>query len=104
MVRFQFISQNRIDISDFILNADLCSHKRSVAYWCESVRNKNKTLPFYAKKRSSNDDTRDSIVNQEADVVLMGIGCPPTATGKYFLITDSNPPYSLGMNGIDGVQ
>lgn len=84
----------------FIPGADLCSHKRSVAYWCESVRSSNKTLAFYAKKIWSNNDTRNSIVDQEADVVRMGIECLPTATGRYFLNTNSNAPYSLGINGI----
>lgn len=87
-----------------VLYADLCSHKRSVAYWCESVSSRNETMVFYARKSSSNNNTHNSIVSQETDVVLMGIGCPPTASGKYFLTTGSNPPYSLGMNGIDGME
>lgn len=86
---------------DFIFGVDLCSHKRSVAYWCESVRNRNTTAAFYGEKRWSNNDTRNSILDQEADVVRMGIECPPTATGRYFLNTNSNSPYSLGMNEID---
>lgn len=85
-----------------ILGVDLCSHKRSVAYWSESVGNMNDTMAFYAKKRSSNDNNSTS--NFDTDVVVMGIGCPATASGRYYLNTESYPPYALGMNGIDGIQ
>lgn len=78
--------------SIFLTNSiDLCHHKRSVSYWCESL-NTNETMAFYAKKR---------LPNNETDIVVMGIGCSATANGSYYLITDSNPPYSLGMNGTD---
>lgn len=76
-----------------MIDADLCSHKRSVAYWCESIVNTNKSMAFYAKKRSS-----------DGDFVSMGIDCSLTANGSYYLKTDSNPPYSLGMKGIDGID
>lgn len=74
-----------------------------MAYWCESIESKNRTLAFYAKKRLSNDDDDNNLIAKfEADVVLMGIDCPPSANGSYYLTTDSNSPYSRGMNGIDG--
>lgn len=57
-------------------------------------------MSFYARKRSSNDIP---IAVNEPDLVVMGIGCPSTANGSYYLNTDSNPPYSLGMNGTDGI-
>lgn len=38
--------------------------------------------------------------SDEEDIVNMGIDCPATARGKYYLQTNSSAPYSLGTNGL----
>lgn len=74
-------------------NADLCSHQRSVFYYAESVESEpNSTFFAVAPKTWFSSD--------EGDIVNMGIDCPMTARGKYFLQTNSTAPYSLGLEGI----
>lgn len=34
------------------------------------------------------------------EIVKMGIDCPMTARGKYYLQTNSSAPYALGMEGV----
>lgn len=77
---------------------DPCSHVRPVLYFIESVRNtaEPKRLDFYAAKRYFN----GTMSANETDIVRMGINCPTTARGSYYLATDAKSPFSIGINGI----
>lgn len=73
---------------------ELCGHQRSVYYWAESVTSEERSTFFAAAPRTWFDDT------DKGTLVNMGIDCPTTARGKYFLQTNSQAPYSLGESGI----
>lgn len=73
-----------------------CSHERPVRYYIESVRNPSKASDFYAAKKYENGTMSRSIM----DVAKMGLNCSPDAKGSYFLKTNTEYPFSLGINGM----
>lgn len=73
-----------------------CSHERPVRYYIESVRNPSKAQDFYAAKKFENGTMSRNV----ADVAQMGINCSPDAKGNYFLKTNTEYPFSLGINGM----
>lgn len=84
------ISRDAVSQND----ADTCSHKRPLQYFVESVRNFNNATEFWAMKKHLN-GTWDP-----KDLMPMGINCPSTARGNYYLRTAAESPFSLGMDGI----
>lgn len=80
----------------FIRTTDACSHSRPVQFFNESIHNTLDASDFYATKIHLD----GTFSTNMADIVPMGINCPPTARGNYYLRTDSKSPFSIGMNGI----
>ncbi|XP_076379740.1 pancreatic triacylglycerol lipase-like [Megalopta genalis] len=71
----------------------LCSHHRSWRYYAESVGNPHGFLA-------------DPCLNvglllcDRSNVVPMGYATPSNARGKYYLYTNSQYPFALGLNGL----
>lgn len=75
-----------------------CSHARALYFYTESVKSAPNTA-FTAVGAASWSSFMAHNVNS-SNVVNMGIDCPMTASGNYYLQTNSQPSYSLGSNGI----
>ncbi|KAJ2938930.1 hypothetical protein O0L34_g17741 [Tuta absoluta] len=71
-----------------------CSHGRSWQYLVESVVNPE---AFPAVKCASWEDFKKGTCENE--ISYMGLPAEPGTTGNYYLQTDAESPYSLGMNG-----
>lgn len=69
-----------------------CSHSRAWEYFAETVRRGN-ALNFLAKKCGSLHSYQ--IGACRVSEIPMGIACPPSAKGNYFLKTNSKFPYGV---------
>ncbi|XP_055839739.1 pancreatic triacylglycerol lipase-like [Episyrphus balteatus] len=70
----------------------VCSHQRSWRFWAESVENVNGTnQTFLALSLFSRPGT---------EPIEMGINCPITTKGSYFLTTNSEYPFAKGEDGL----
>ncbi|CAO1386647.1 unnamed protein product [Diamesa serratosioi] len=76
---------------------DFCGHHRSIMFWAESVVNKQ-TKIFLSKKCVSNTLFKLGWCNQNK-VVSMGIDCPTTAKGNYYVQTNGKSPFSKELSG-----
>ncbi|XP_055839777.1 pancreatic triacylglycerol lipase-like [Episyrphus balteatus] len=80
---------------------DLCSHQRSWRFWAESVENalgnKKKFLGFPGKNYVT--FLIKGKDNLKSKPVLMGVDCPLSAKGDYFLKTNSEYPFAMGLDG-----
>ncbi|XP_055917532.1 phospholipase A1 member A-like isoform X2 [Eupeodes corollae] len=81
--------------------ADICGHRRSWDLWAESVANVNNTSPKFLGFPSL---TYQEFVwagdgNLKNKPVEMGINCPMSARGDYYLKTNSESPFAKGMEG-----
>lgn len=77
---------------------DLCSHRRSWWFWADSVASSEKSA-FHSAKAKSWDDFKKGRID-ESSIVNMGIDCPPTARGDYYLQTNGLRPFSKGIDGL----
>lgn len=86
--------------------SDFCSHRRSVDFWAESVADDRSfdaialrnspsllSLPSWSKFKTNN-------FFDEGNTVRMGIACPATARGKYYLQTNREAPFGRSSSGI----
>ncbi|XP_055838377.1 pancreatic triacylglycerol lipase-like [Episyrphus balteatus] len=80
---------------------DLCSHQRSWRFWAESVANSNEDKPKFLgfPSRSYLQFLTAGKANLKNKPVEMGINCPISASGNYYLKTNSQPPFARGMDG-----
>lgn len=80
-----------------------CSHNRAVDFWVESVVNNKSFYAVGVEKSSGWTNGWDDFKHHEIDknnIVLMGISCPETADGRYYLQTNKASPFGRGMGGI----
>lgn len=70
-------------------------------YYGQSVSLTNNEPPFYAVSANSWQDFINHTNIDYADIVRMGIDCPMTARGEYFLQTIDTPEMSRGIQGIN---
>lgn len=76
--------------------SNVCCHELPVKYFIESLKNSEPAYDFVGTKRGM-----DGIMSKNLmDIVPMGVNCPPTASGNYFLTTNERPPFSRGLYGI----
>lgn len=80
-----------------------CSHNRAIDFFVESVLN-NRSFYAVGVKESNGwtsgwKEFKDHEIDEE-NIVLMGIACPETADGRYYLQTNKASPFGRGMNGI----
>ncbi|KAI5643439.1 lipase domain-containing protein [Phthorimaea operculella] len=73
-----------------------CSHGRSWQYFAESVVNPE---AFPAVKCDSWSDFKKGTCENDTSISYMGFPSEPGTTGSYYLQTDGEMPFSLGMNG-----
>lgn len=94
---FSFISKKKkIMMSS---QTDFCSHQKSVYYYAKSVSLSHGAFPFYAVSTNSWQYFINHVNINYKNTVKMGIDCPPTARGKYYLQTTDLPQMSLGNYG-----
>ncbi|XP_031829071.1 pancreatic triacylglycerol lipase-like [Nomia melanderi] len=73
-----------------------CDHHRSWRYYAESVRRPNAFLAV----KCDNSEEFDSGACRHANTIIMGWKTPTTASGTYYLRTNSKSPFGLGKRGI----
>ncbi|XP_076647998.1 pancreatic lipase-related protein 2-like isoform X3 [Halictus rubicundus] len=73
-----------------------CNHHRSWRYYAESVLNPN---GFMAVQCTGSEQFKSGKCNR-ANVIPMGYATPTTARGKFYLHTNSQSPFALGLRGI----
>lgn len=80
---------------------DFCSHRRSWAYYAESVRSVKQKTFNCVKCKSWNDFKNNSCekVSDNFDA-FMGIDADPRMSGDYFLQTNADEPFNRGVNGL----
>ncbi|XP_046743815.1 phospholipase A1-like [Diprion similis] len=78
-----------------LLIPEVCSHLRACFYYAESVRNET---AFIGRACDSNSAFKEGSCDSN-DVVVMGYATPTTATGAYYLETNSDTPYGRGEEG-----
>lgn len=81
---------------DYIL--DLCSHRRSVQFYAESVNSTDPTT-FLATTARSWSRFQAGATNR-IQTANMGLNCPTNVHGDYYLQTNSIGPFSRGANGM----
>ncbi|XP_055839774.1 pancreatic triacylglycerol lipase-like [Episyrphus balteatus] len=82
-------------------DADICGHRRSWRFWAESVANLNNSEPTFLGFPAFSYLTflLDGEDNLEKKTVEMGINCPMSAKGNYYLKTNSRSPFAKGKDG-----
>ncbi|KAG5669190.1 hypothetical protein PVAND_017084 [Polypedilum vanderplanki] len=78
----------------------VCSHHRSWRYWAESVASKDGEQNFPAVKCTSWSDFKTGRCDED-NFTYMGIACPTTVVGDYYLETNKAGPYAKGTAGMD---
>lgn len=78
---------------------DFCSHQKSVYFYAKSVSLSHGAFPFYAVSTNAWQYFINHMNINYKNTVKMGIDCPPTARGKYYLQTTDLPQMSLGSYG-----
>ncbi|XP_055917530.1 pancreatic triacylglycerol lipase-like [Eupeodes corollae] len=80
---------------------DLCSHHRSWRFWAESVADVNDSSPKFLGFPSGTylQFLAAGKGNLKNKPVEMGINCPMSARGNYYLKTNSQSPFARGMDG-----
>ncbi|XP_055847341.1 pancreatic lipase-related protein 2-like isoform X2 [Episyrphus balteatus] len=69
---------------------EICSHKKAPVYWAETVAY-GKWKPILAYPSESYDELlKNGVEPYKNSAVLMGIDCPPTARGNYYLQHSTN--------------
>lgn len=80
-----------------------CSHNRAVDFWAESVVNDRSFLAVGTTRvtgwTNGWQDFKDHKIDKKT-TILMGIACPETADGQYYLQTNKGFPFGRGMRGI----
>lgn len=90
---------------NFFAILDYCSHRRSVYLFAESLT-QERNFDAIALKNSSVLNLSDwskfktNTFSDEQNVVPMGIACPETASGVYYLQTNNEVPFGRAVNGV----
>lgn len=92
-------------VTEWFQITDFCSHRRSVDYWAESVINENNFQAIALSNEVSYNFLSWGRFKANADldydnVVPMGIACPVTAEGDYYLQTNGTSPFGRSEDGI----
>lgn len=92
------VNENINILKYFVIFSGFCSHNRSYVYYAESIISTDPKA-FQAVSVKNWDSFRDSIFEDDWHTVQMGFNCPVSASGKYYLQTNHESPYSLGTAG-----
>ncbi|XP_046475616.1 phospholipase A1-like isoform X2 [Neodiprion pinetum] len=90
-----FYPNGGVELQPGCLVPEVCSHLRACFYYAESVRNET---AFIGRACDSNSAFEEGSCDSN-DTVVMGYATPTTASGAYYLETNSDTPYGRGEEG-----
>ncbi|XP_015516102.1 phospholipase A1 VesT1.02 [Neodiprion lecontei] len=90
-----FYPNGGVELQPGCLIPEVCSHLRACFYYAESVRNET---AFIGRACDSNSAFEEGSCDSN-DTVVMGYATPTTASGAYYLETNSDTPYGRGEEG-----